>query len=150
MTLTTGREVFSRISTIILLFIYSFFSWLGWTIILKAYLPYLQRHRASTGASSLYQCLDEWTQRFRPPSNPLSSPSSRTTSLQDLSFQDQLTLFFAVKSSLPFNHELSELPELFHQSENHHQLPGPPANAGILHLPLCVSISTMKMWSWRV
>ena len=99
MTLTTGREVFSRISTIILLFIYSFFSWLGWTIILKAYLPYLQRHRAPTGATSLYQCLDKWTQRLRPPSNPLSSPSSRTTSLQDLSFQDQLMLFFVVKSS---------------------------------------------------
>lgn len=101
MTLTTGRKFSSRICTIILLCIYSFFSWLSWTIILKSYLPYLQRHTTSISASSLHHCLGKWTQELRPLSNTLSSPPSRTSSLQEPSFQDQLTLFFVVSSSLP-------------------------------------------------
>ena len=101
MTLTTGRKFSSRICTIIFLYIYSFFSWLSWTIILKSYLPYLQRHTTSISASSLHHCLGKWTQELRPLSNTLSSPPSRTSSLQEPSFQDQLTLFFVVSSSLP-------------------------------------------------
>lgn len=100
MTLTTGRKFSSRICTIIFLYIYSF-SWLSWTIILKSYLPYLQRHTTSISASSLHHCLGKWTQELRPLSNTLSSPPSRTSSLQEPSFRDQLTLFFVVSSSLP-------------------------------------------------
>lgn len=98
MTLTTGREFSSRICTIIFLYIYSFFSWLNWTIILKSYLPYLQRHTRPISTSSLHHCLGKWTQELRLPSNTLSPgvlpTPSRTSSLQEPSFQDQLTLFF--------------------------------------------------------
>lgn len=49
---------------------------------------------------------------------------------------DQPALCFELNSLLPNNHELSDPSELFHRSGGRYQLPGQPASAGLLHLPL--------------
>lgn len=151
MTLTTGREFSSRICTIIFLYIYSFFLLTELNHNLKSYLPYLQRHTRPISTSSLHHCLGKWTQELRLPSNTLSPgvlpTPSRTSSLQEPSFQDQLTLFFVVSSSLPTRNCHSC--QKYSSKVNTSTFRSTCTNVGILCLPLWVSISTMKMWPWK-